>query len=119
MVFFEAPHRLGDFLADAAAALGTDRPGAVCRELTKTYEEVVRGGLGELAAWAQGDVRGEVTVVVAGAVHAIVEESDAVAQVLGRVADGARLKEAVAEVAGATGWSKNDLYEAALAARRG
>ncbi len=67
MVFFEAPHRLADFLADAADLLGADRPAAVCRELTKTYEEVVRGGLGELAAWATGEVRGEITVVVAGA----------------------------------------------------
>ncbi|MGH8969889.1 MAG: 16S rRNA (cytidine(1402)-2'-O)-methyltransferase, partial [Actinomycetes bacterium] len=67
MVFFEAPHRVAAALAAMAAAFGPDRPAAVCRELTKTYEQVRRGGLGELAAWAGDGVRGEVTVVVAGA----------------------------------------------------
>ena len=61
LVFFEAPHRLADALADLAAAFGADRPAAVCRELTKTYEEVRRGPLGELAEWATGEVRGEIT----------------------------------------------------------
>ncbi|MDO5534900.1 MAG: 16S rRNA (cytidine(1402)-2'-O)-methyltransferase [Propionibacteriaceae bacterium] len=119
MVFFEAPHRLADFLADARDALGADRPAAVCRELTKTYEEVIRGGLGELADWATGEVRGEITVVVAGASGPAVSAADAVAEVLARVEDGERLKPAVAEVAAAAGLSKNELYEAALAARRG
>jgi 16S rRNA (cytidine1402-2'-O)-methyltransferase len=68
LVFFEAPHRLAEALADLATAFGPDRPAAVCRELTKTHEEVRRGTLGELAGWAAGDVRGEITVVVAGAV---------------------------------------------------
>lgn len=119
MVFFEAPHRLAEFLADAADAFGAGRRGAICRELTKTYEEVVRGGLGELAAWATGEVRGEITVVVAGAAGRAVSEADAVAEVLARVAAGERLKEAVAGVAAASGLGKNDLYAAALAARRG
>src|SRR5689334_1694013 len=64
MVFFEAPHRTAATLAAMAAAFGDDRPGAVCRELTKTHEEVVRDGLGALATWAADGVRGEVTVVV-------------------------------------------------------
>ena len=118
MVFFEAPHRLADFLADARDALGEERPAAVCRELTKTYEEVVRGGLGELAQWATGEVRGEITVVVAGASGPAVSAADAVAEVLARVEAGERLKPAVAEVAAAAGLGKNELYEAALAARR-
>lgn len=118
MVFFEAPHRLADFLADAAASLGEDRPGAVCRELTKTYEEVVRGSLADLAAWASGEVRGEITVVIGGAAAVVAEESDAVARVAELVAAGERLKPAVASVAAATGWSKNELYDAVLAARR-
>ena len=67
MVFFESPHRLADALAALAAAFGADRPAAVCRELTKTYEEVRRGTLAELAAWAADGVRGEITLVVAGA----------------------------------------------------
>src|SRR5690242_14817036 len=67
MVFFESPHRLADALADAVAALGGDRAAAVCRELTKTHEEVRRGPLAELAAWAADGVRGEITLVLAGA----------------------------------------------------
>jgi 16S rRNA (cytidine1402-2'-O)-methyltransferase len=70
MVFFEAPHRLAESLEAMAAAFGVSRLAAVCRELTKTYEEVRRGTLGDLAAWAAEGVRGEITVVVAGAVVA-------------------------------------------------
>ncbi|GAA3220478.1 16S rRNA (cytidine(1402)-2'-O)-methyltransferase [Pseudonocardia petroleophila] len=118
-VFFESPHRLADTLAAAVTVLGADRRAAVCRELTKKHEEVLRGPLAELAAWArEGPVRGEITVVLAGAapttappVESLV---DAVAE---RVADGERLKDAVAAVAGAAGVGKRDLYEAALAAR--
>src|SRR5205807_2614824 len=66
-VFFEAPHRLAACLADAAEVLGAGRPAAVCRELTKPYEQVKRGGLGELAEWAAEGVRGEITVVLGGA----------------------------------------------------
>lgn len=118
MVFFEAPHRLAEFLADARDAFGADRPGAICRELTKTHEEVVRGALSELAAWATGEVRGEVTVVVAGASGPVADVEDAVAEVLARVDHGERFRGAVAEVAAASGLPKNELYEAALAARK-
>lgn len=114
MVFFEAPHRLADFLSDAAVALGADRPAAVCRELTKTYEEVKRGDLSELTEWARGGVRGEITVVIAGAPDVTVDPDAAVAQVKALVADGMRLKEAVAEVAAATGLARNALYRASL-----
>lgn len=119
MVFFEAPHRTQEMLAAAAEVLGADRLGAVCRELTKTYEEVVRGGLGELAAWAGAGVRGEVTIVVAGAPATGADDlAAAVEQVHALVAGGARLKEAVADVATATGVRKNALYQACLADRR-
>lgn len=67
LVYFEAPHRLDDTLAAMAEVFGAGRRAAVCRELTKTYEEVKRGGLGELAKWAADGVRGEITVVVEGA----------------------------------------------------
>ncbi len=117
MVFFEAPHRLDSFLADAATELGADRPAAVCRELTKTYEEVKRGPLAELAEWAAAGVRGEITVVIGGAVRTDASVEDAVARVLELVAAGERLKGAVSEVAAATGLSKGVLYDAALAAR--
>jgi 16S rRNA (cytidine1402-2'-O)-methyltransferase len=117
MVFFEAPHRLSVTLAAMTEAFGPDRPAAVCRELTKTYEEVRRGPLSELVEWAAGEVRGEITVVVAGAVAAVADPEAAVAMVLARLAEGERLKEAVAEVAVDTGLPKRDLYAAALAAR--
>ena len=101
MVFFEAPHRLDETLAAMADAFGADRPAAVCRELTKTYEEVVRGPLGELVAWASADqVRGEIVVVVGGAPRAVeLSTADLVAEVLSRADGGERLKDAVAEVA--------------------
>ena len=66
MVFFEAPSRVAATLADMAAAFGADRRAAVCRELTKLYEEVARGTLAELVDWAEAGVRGEVVIVVAG-----------------------------------------------------
>lgn len=119
LVFFEAPHRTADMLTDLAAVFGSDRSAAVCRELTKTYEEVRRGGLGELAGWAGGGVRGEITIVVAGA-SAEADEMDEVAavdEVNELVSGGMRLKPAVAVVAERHGLAKNALYQATLDAR--
>jgi 16S rRNA (cytidine1402-2'-O)-methyltransferase len=118
LIFFEAPHRLDSTLAAMAEAFGADRPAAVCRELTKTYEEVRRGGLSELAAWASGGVKGEITVVVGGAPALVTDPQTVVAGIQARVAAGERLKEVCAEVAAATGLSRKELYNAALAARR-
>lgn len=118
MIFFEAPHRLAESLAAMAAALGPDRPAAVCRELTKTYEEVRRGGLAELAEWAQPGVRGEITVVVSGAPARVADEAEAVARVQQLVGAGDKLKPAVAAVAGELGLARNGLYQAVLDARR-
>ena len=87
MVFFEAPHRLADCLADAVEVLGPNRRAAVCRELTKTYEEVKRGTLGELAAWAAEGVRGEITVVLEGAVLVASDPADLVDRLLERPQD--------------------------------
>ncbi|GEL23504.1 ribosomal RNA small subunit methyltransferase I [Pseudonocardia sulfidoxydans NBRC 16205] len=118
VVFFESPHRLADTLRDAVDVLGPDRDAAVCRELTKRYEEVVRGTLAELAEWATGEVRGEITVVLAGSDPAQAPSIDSLLpEVESRVEAGERLKDAVAAVATATGTSKRDLYNAALAAR--
>ncbi|MBE8521520.1 16S rRNA (cytidine(1402)-2'-O)-methyltransferase [Amycolatopsis sp. H6(2020)] len=116
-VFFESPHRLASLLSDAAAVLGPDRRAAVCRELTKTYEEVKRGTLPELASWAEDGVRGEITVVLSGASPRQVSVADLVDEVAARVAAGERLKSVAAEVAEATGVSKKELYDAVLAAR--
>lgn len=117
MVFFEAPHRLGDLLAAAAGEWGDDRPAVVCRELTKTHEEVVRGSLGELRDWAAGEVRGEITLVVGGAPARAVSPEAAVAEVLERVGGGDKLSAVVAEVAAATGVNRKELYRLSLAAR--
>lgn len=117
-VFFEAPHRLADCLADAVTVLGPDRRAAVCRELTKTYEEVVRGTLGELAAWAVEGARGEITVVLEGARPVSADPEDLVDEVETLVVSGLRLKDACGEVAAARGASRRELYDAVLAARR-
>ncbi len=117
MVFFEAPHRLASTLESMAATFGADRSAAVCRELTKTYEEVRRGGLAELAEWARDSARGEITVVVAGVRGAVAEVADLLPGILERVAGGERLKDVCADVAARTGGSKKALYDAAVAAR--
>ena len=117
VVFFEAPHRLADSLADAVEVLGGERRAAVCRELTKTYEQVRRGTLAELAEWAADGVRGEITVVLEGATMVAAEPEDLVDDVERLVADGTRLKDACALVA-TEGVSKRELYDAVLAARR-
>ena len=118
MVFFESPRRLAQTLVAMATGFGADRPAAVCRELTKTYEEVVRLPLGELAAWAAGiEVLGEISVVVGGAPARTASVADVVGEVLGRADAGERLKDAVAEVAEAAGVGKRELYAAAIAQR--
>jgi 16S rRNA (cytidine1402-2'-O)-methyltransferase len=114
MVFFEAPHRTEAALAAMAEALGEDRAAAVCRELTKTHEEVRRGPLGELVAWAADGVRGEVTIVVAGSSGAPAVATDpgslrtAVAEL---EASGSTRKEAIAEVAKRAGLPKREVYD--------
>ncbi|MFE1318932.1 16S rRNA (cytidine(1402)-2'-O)-methyltransferase [Kitasatospora phosalacinea] len=120
MVFFEAPHRIAETLEAMAAAFGADRPAAVCRELTKTYEEVKRGPLGELAAWAADGVRGEITVVVAGAPPAAPEEvgpAELARRVAVREEAGERRKEAIAAVAAELGLRKSIVFDAVVAAK--
>ena len=119
MVFFEAPHRLEAMLRALHERFGPDRRAAVCRELTKTYEEVLRGSLRDMLQWAEAnEVRGEIAVVVAGAPErAPGSPEDGVAAVNELVAKGVRLKEAVAAVAEETRVSKRELYSAVLAAR--
>jgi 16S rRNA (cytidine1402-2'-O)-methyltransferase len=115
MVFFEAPHRTAAALSAMAEALGADRPAAVCRELTKTHEEVVRGGLRELAAWAEGGVRGEVTLVVSGhvATHGVrPEPAELAGLVAAREAQGLSRKDAIRSVAQRTGRPRREVYDA-------
>ena len=115
LIFFESPRRAAATLTRMAEVLGGDRRAALCRELTKDYEEVRRGTLGELAEEAD-NILGEVTIVVAGYERSARAE-DHVGAVLALAAEGMRLKDAAAEVAAATGARKNDLYKAALAAK--
>jgi 16S rRNA (cytidine1402-2'-O)-methyltransferase len=114
LVLFEAPHRIADALADLVATFGADRPAAVCRELTKTYEEIRRGSLSALADWAAGsDPRGEITVVVGGAIPGPADRpSDDVlrAAVARREADGASRRDAITAVAGEFGMRKREVY---------
>jgi len=118
MVFFESPHRTEASLRAMAEVWGADRPAAVCRELTKTYEEVARGGLAELVGWAAGQeqgVRGEVTIVVGGVVaEARTYAPDELRELVSRrQADGLTRKDAIEQVAGETGVRKKDVYDAA------
>ncbi|HKE50912.1 MAG TPA: 16S rRNA (cytidine(1402)-2'-O)-methyltransferase [Actinomycetes bacterium] len=123
MVFFEAPHRLAGTLVAMAEAFGAERSAAVCRELTKTYEEVRRGELAALAEWAVAGVRGEITIVVAGRpAGAFASPPDPAAwQVLvaEREAGGQSRKDAIAAVAAQIGQPKRAVYDAVVAAKRG
>src|SRR5262249_22055319 len=117
-VFFESPRRLGACLQDAVDVLGTDRRAVVCRELTKTHEEIVRGSLAELADWATDGVLGEITVVLAGA-EPRADLDSLVADVTSLVDAGARVKDACAEVVAANPGapSRRELYDAVLRSR--
>jgi len=119
-VFFESPRRLADCLRDAVEALGPSRKAVVCRELTKTHEEIARGTLGELAEWASDGVLGEITVVLAGATPKA-DLGTLVADVQALVDDGVRVKDACAEVVAANPGSpsRRELYDAVLRSRNG
>ena len=117
MVFFEATHRITETLEAMAEAFGADRAAAVCRELTKTYEEVKRGPLGELAQWSRDGVRGEITVVVAGAAPPPAEHTpeSLAALVAAREEAGEHRKTAIAEVAARLGIPKREVFDAVVA----
>jgi 16S rRNA (cytidine1402-2'-O)-methyltransferase len=118
LVLFEAPQRLGALLADLAAGLGEGRPAAVARELTKLFEEVVRGSLGALAGrYAQETPRGEIVVVVGpGAGTAAVEDAEIERMLHAALKRGLGVRDAAAEVAAATGRARREVYALALRA---
>jgi 16S rRNA (cytidine1402-2'-O)-methyltransferase len=121
MVFFEAPHRLSDSLKDAVNVFGTDRRGAICREMTKRYEETIRGSLGELSSWADAnEILGEITLVIAGAVtdSASLTAADMVGRVREFEAAGMDRKSAIATVADEFGISKRLVYAAVVDANK-
>jgi 16S rRNA (cytidine1402-2'-O)-methyltransferase len=119
LVFFESPRRLAVTLAGLATAFGAGRRAAVCRELTKTHEEVRRGSLGELAEWAGPGTLGEITLVVEGAraPDRLVPLPEAVALVAARVGDGQPRRDAIAAVASELGLPRRELYNAVVAPR--
>ncbi|MGI9008234.1 MAG: 16S rRNA (cytidine(1402)-2'-O)-methyltransferase [Streptosporangiaceae bacterium] len=129
MVFFESPRRLGRTLTGLAEAFGRDRAAVVCRELTKTHEEIKRGPLGELAAWAGDGVLGEITIVVAGATApgragtgtgtgaGAGTAADAAALVAAAETAGRPRKEAIAQVAADLALPKRDVYQAVVQAK--
>ncbi|MGV9878975.1 16S rRNA (cytidine(1402)-2'-O)-methyltransferase [Streptomyces sp. NPDC003006] len=120
LVYFEAPHRIDDTLTAMAEAFGDERRAAVCRELTKTYEEVKRGSLKDLAEWAADGVRGEITVVVEGAPEKSAGElgpDELVRRVRVREEAGERRKEAIAAVAADAGVPKREVFDAVVAAK--
>ena len=121
MVFFEAPHRLVESLQDAAAIFGSDRRGAICREMTKTYEETIRGSLAELLTWAQSkEVLGEITLVIAGAAAGTAEKSadQMVARVREFEAAGMDRKGAISTVADEFDLPKRIVYAAVVDANK-
>jgi 16S rRNA (cytidine1402-2'-O)-methyltransferase len=123
MVFFESPRRLGATLTGLRDAFGADRGAVVCRELTKTHEEVIRGTLGELAEWAtKKEVLGEITVVVGGApdpraATGTIAPAEAAAEVAAAEATGLTRSEAIAATATKLGLRKREVYDAVVAAK--
>ncbi|WP_329002919.1 16S rRNA (cytidine(1402)-2'-O)-methyltransferase [Kribbella sp. NBC_00709] len=118
MVFFEAPHRLSASLEAMRDAFGPDRRAAVCRELTKTYEEVKRGPVADLVTWSEGGVRGEITVVVAGAdPNKVLTPAELAAEVATDEEAGTPRKQAISDVAKRFDVPKRTVYDAVLAAR--
>lgn len=115
MIFFEAPHRLLESLTDAKVIFGADRNGAICREMTKTYEEVIRGNLEELENWASSnEILGEITLVLEGydPTSKSYSVQDLIELVLKEESAGISRKDAIAEVARATGTAKREVFDA-------
>jgi 16S rRNA (cytidine1402-2'-O)-methyltransferase len=115
LVFFEAPHRTAAALTALAEAFGSDRPAAVCRELTKTHEEVRRGPLGDLVGWAQEGVRGEVTIVVGGATAGagVAQDMESLRDAVAALEEaGEPRKDALRAVAARAGVPKRRVYDA-------
>ena len=116
LIFYEAPHRLAESLADMAAAFGPERPAAIAREMTKRFEEVRRGGLGALAShYASAEARGEICIVVGpAAAEAVVGDAEVTAQLRAALHSGLSVKDAAEAVAKATGRKRRDVYREAL-----
>jgi 16S rRNA (cytidine1402-2'-O)-methyltransferase len=120
VIFFEAPHRLLATLTDAEEIIGPERHGAICRELTKTYEEVIRGSLHELRLWAESrEILGEITVVIAGRGDsaAAIDDAELVNEVQALEAGGMIRKEAIAKIAERHLLPKRRVFDAVVSAK--
>jgi len=121
MVFFEAPHRLQEALVDMAAVFGDTRDAALCREMTKRFEETVRGPLSDLLKWADAnEVLGEITIVVAGIPAGSIEKTSHDIMEMMRSFEGAGMerKEAIVEVARALNLPKRVVYATVVEANK-
>jgi len=119
MVFFEAPHRLAETVSEMAQIFGPDRLAVICRELTKTHEEVIRGTLSELETWCSGEILGEITMVVSGA--SPIDNSDPdqwIAMTQKRIDLGISVRDAVADVAAELNVPKREVYDAVISHRK-
>jgi len=119
MVFFEAPHRLAETIGEMAQIFGADRQAVICRELTKTHEEIIRGALSELEVWCSGEILGEITLVVAGANP--IDNSDPqqwIAMTEKRIELGISVRDAVADVAAELNVPKREVYDAVINHRK-
>lgn len=117
MVLFESPRRTLQTLQDIQEVVGEKRKAAVVREISKTYEEVIRGSISDLVSWAQTkEVLGEITLVIAGVENTGKKEvsEEAIRQVKQLVDAGSSFKDAVQEVSTQQGLSRRELYEASL-----
>jgi 16S rRNA (cytidine1402-2'-O)-methyltransferase len=115
IVFFEAPHRITECLIDAGNALGLERRGAICREMSKHYEEVIRGSISELISWAKSkDILGEITVVLDGfeLANRQIAETELIKMVLELEGIGESRKEAIAQVAKKNSIAKRIVFDA-------
>jgi 16S rRNA (cytidine1402-2'-O)-methyltransferase len=119
MVFFEAPHRLAETVSEMAQVFGPDRLAVICRELTKTHEEIIRGSLSELETWCSGEILGEITMVVSGA--SPIDNSDPdqwIAMTQKRIDLGISVRDAVADVAAELNVPKREVYDAVISHRK-
>lgn len=117
MIFFESPHRISESLEDAAKVFGVDRKASLSRELTKKFEETIRGTLDELTELAQ-DLKGEMVLVVAGAEQTAVSAKELLKEVLLLRSTGSSLKDAARQIAKKHGASTSELYDLALKSNR-
>lgn len=120
MVFFESPRRLATTLSDLSSAFGAARSAVVCRELTKTHEEIIRGSLDQLAQWAKADVLGEITLVVAGAPARATQASteEILAEVTAAQEAGKTRSDAITDAAAKLGLRKRDVYDVVVNPQR-